>query len=302
MVKSFFMLVCLFFMISLRAEEYEYQVPGGFDFITNISDDYVKLYEKSTDIDNLWIWGGIIASTAVLYYYDDEIVEWAQALGDRLGIDGSGEKTSGVAFSIGPYPILKLPTDTGSALYLLGDGTVHIGIMAGFLGYGYFGDNNKALSVGSQLAEGLLAVGITTQVLKHITGRETPNHMTQPRGKWDFFPNQKDYTNNVPKYDAFPSGHLATAMMTVTVLSENYPDNGYILPVGYTLMGLLSFQMLNNGVHWASDYPLAIAMGYTFGKIVSARERDKAKKSQWSLVPQMKADTFGFVLNYNYGD
>ena len=29
--------------------------------------------------------------------------------------------------------------------------------------------------------------------------------------------------------------------------------------------------MINNGVHWISDYPLGLAIGYTCGKIVSAR-------------------------------
>ena len=69
----------------------------------------------------------------------------------------------------------------------------------------------------------------------------------------------------------FPSGHLATAMATITILAGNYPDNKYIKPVGYSLMGLLGYAMLNNGVHWISDYPLAIAIGYTCGKIVSSR-------------------------------
>ena len=35
----------------------------------------------------------------------------------------------------------------------------------------------------------------------------------------------------------------------------------------------LAFQMVNSGVHWYSDYPLAIYMGYTFAKIVVGRRR-----------------------------
>ena len=283
------------------AVEDQYEVPGGFDFVTNIPDDYVQLYERATDPDNLWIWGTIIASTAILYYYDEEIVDWAQRTGAKMGITNGGEPDSEVLIEIGEgYPLLKVPTTTGSSLYFIGDGTVHIGIMAGFVGYGYFADDNKALSVGSQLLEGLLTVGITTQVIKHITGRQTPGKATQPRGEWDFFPNQKDYAADVANYDAFPSGHLATAMMTVTVLSENYPDNAFILPVGYTLMGLLSFQMLNNGVHWASDYPLALGIGYTFGRIVSSRERAKAKLAGWSVVPLMREGGSGIAFNYKF--
>jgi hypothetical protein len=77
----------------------------------------------------------------------------------------------------------------------------------------------------------------------------------------------------VPHYDAFPSGHLSTAMMTTTIISLNYPEYKFIKPLCYTLMGLCGFQMLNNGVHWMSDYPLALAIGYSFGKIAVARGR-----------------------------
>jgi len=284
----------------LEEQTYDYKTPGGFDFITNMPNDYVQLFDMSTDPDNLWIWGIIAGSTAILLHYDEELVEWAQDLGNRLGIEGRGEETSKVVVSVGPYSVLKVPSDTGSSLYFIGDGSIHVGIMLGFLGYGYFGDDTKALSVGSQLAEGLFDVMIATQVLKHITGRQTPNTATEPGGKWDWFPNQEDYANHVPGYDAFPSGHLATAMMTTTVLHENYPDNAWILPISYTLMGMLSFQMLNNGVHWASDYPLAIGIGYAFGRIVSKRERDKANKENWSVVPKIYDNSYGFALNYVY--
>jgi hypothetical protein len=56
-------------------------------------------------------------------------------------------------------------------------------------------------------------------------------------------------------------------MVTVTVIADNYPKHHYIQPVDYSLMGLLGYAMLNNGVHWASDYPLGIAIGYAYAKI-----------------------------------
>jgi hypothetical protein len=66
---------------------------------------------------------------------------------------------------------------------------------------------------------------------------------------------------------------MATAMVTVTVLAEDFPEYRLIRPIGYGLMGLLGFQMMNNDVHWASDYPLAIAIGYGLGKAAVARGR-----------------------------
>ena len=39
-----------------------------------------------------------------------------------------------------------------------------------------------------------------------------------------------EYHKNVAKHDAFPSGHLAAAMASVTVMSTNYPEYRAIKP------------------------------------------------------------------------
>ncbi|HEX8658769.1 MAG TPA: hypothetical protein VF690_14595, partial [Hymenobacter sp.] len=69
----------------------------------------------------------------------------------------------------------------------------------------------------------------------------------------------------------------ATAMATVTVIADNYPEYRFIRPLGYSLMGLLSYSMLNNGVHWASDYPIGIALGYAFAKIAVRSGRTRVE-------------------------
>lgn len=291
-------LLSILLLVNLNAEELKYEKPGFFDFLYNVGDDYTEVYETSTDPDNLWIWGGLTVSTLLLIKYDKELIDEAQRLGRKWGISQEGESGMKPAFYIGQFPI-QFPSDNGSMLYFIGDGITHLSIMSSFFIHGMVTDNDKSLNVSSQLAEGLLDVAIATQTLKHITGRESPFKATTDTGKWRWFPNQEKYHKNVPKYDAFPSGHIATTMMTVTVLAENYPDNPYIRPVGYSLMTLLGFQMMNNGVHWASDYPLGIAIGYTFGKIVSKRERNKAKKG-WSLTPILKPDSNGLAMNYKF--
>ena len=50
-----------------------------------------------------------------------------------------------------------------------------------------------------------------------------------------------------------------------------YPEKKWIKPVGYSLIGLTGFAMMNNKVHWAGDYPLAIALGYVAGCITVNR-------------------------------
>ena len=287
-------------------EDLNYQMPSSSDYWRNIDDDFKEAYKIAIDPDNLSTWGYIIGSSALLYYYDEELIKEAQRVGEKLGIDGGGETNSIVILSLGPYPILKYPKSIGSGLYFLGDGSVHLGIIAGFASYSVLHDYDvKTMSVASQLLEGILDVGIATQFLKHVTGRQSPFKSTSPRGRWDLFPNQIDYANDVSNYDAFPSGHLATSMMTVTVLANNYPDNPYIKPIGYTLMGLLSFQMLNNEVHWASDYPLALGIGYVFGNIASSRAINQAREPQpnklsWHLAPTSILGTLGVGVNFTY--
>ena len=79
-------------------------------------------------------------------------------------------------------------------------------------------------------------------------------------------------------HDAFPSGHLATVMATVTVLADNYPEKKWIKPVGYSVVGLVGTAMVGNGVHWVGDYPLAIGLGYVFGKVAVKMNRTIQKK------------------------
>jgi hypothetical protein len=158
-------------------------------------------------------------------------------------------------------------------LYFLGDGMTSVFLSSGFALRGAISDDTRARRTSSEVIEALLVSGTVTQVLKHVAGRQTPSEATVPRGRWRPFPSFKDYSANVPAYDAFPSGHLASTMATLTVVAMNYPEHRFIWPVSAGAMGLLSFAMVNNGVHWASDYPLALAIGSVVGKVVAARGR-----------------------------
>ena len=66
------------------------------------------------------------------------------------------------------------------------------------------------------------------------------------------------------------------------------------------------FGMVNNGVHWASDYPLGIAMGYVFGKAATQLGRSYSEdpattvksnaKSDWMIMPAFKENAEGLTL------
>ena len=294
-------------IINVDGEDYIYKRPKTFDFITNVPGDYVNFGKSAFRREHTLANVGIVVSTGLLIAADQKIYDEISRWGRELGI-GNGDNTT-TFISVADVPVFRGPTDFGSLLYFIGDGWTHLGFSLSFLTAGLINDDNRAMQTGSQIAQGMISCGLSTQFLKHITGRETPSRASQPGGIWRFFPDQVDYHKHVPKYDAFPSGHVTTAMMTLTIISENYAEYKWIRPVGYSLITILSLQMVNNGVHWASDYPLALGMGYLIGKIAvnSGREqavKNKDNESQMSnliISPYLQTGrTYGVSFQYTF--
>lgn len=211
----------------------------------------------------------VTASTLALIAADEPVLHESRRLAWRLGLPPNHPSAN---VRVGPFK-MAFPTTVGSGLYFLGDGLTSVGLAAGFAARGALANDMRARRTASEVIEALLASGSVSQVLKHVAGRQTPSEATVPRGRWRPFANLHDYSANVPAYDAFPSGHLTTTMAVFTVIAGNYPEHRFIWPVGAVTMGALSFAMVNNGVHWASDYPLALAIGGAVGKVVVARGR-----------------------------
>jgi membrane-associated PAP2 superfamily phosphatase len=188
----------------------------------------------------------------------------------------------------------------------VGDGRTQFGLAACFAIYGFASDNHRALRTASQIIEGVLAAGAVVQLFKHITGRESPLVSTSPSGKWRFFPNQIEYHKKVPHYDAFPSGHIATSVAAFVIIAENYPEyRSWITPISIGLSTLICVGMVNNGIHWYSDYPLGIAIGYAFGKLISNPKRiiinEKLKsKETLNILPYFNHQSYGISFNMSF--
>jgi membrane-associated PAP2 superfamily phosphatase len=178
------------------------------------------------------------------------------------------------------YRNSSVARSTSDIFEYMGDGRPQFGLAGAFAVYGFVADDPRALRTASQTVEAILACGVVVQVLKHMTGRESPNVSTRPGGVWNFFPNQVEYHKHVPHYDAFPSGHIATALATVTVVVENYPEWTWVKPVGYSIVALIGISMANTGIHWYSDYPLGLALGYSFGMLAAHPEGLHEEKAE----------------------
>jgi membrane-associated PAP2 superfamily phosphatase len=225
--------------------------PKWHSMITNIPSDWLKFFKGYMTTDNMPMMLGIAISTAGLIVSDD--ATWKES--DKFYKRSNFNKSFSNFFTE------------------FGDGRTQFALAAVFGAYGFVGKDKRAVRTASQIVEVVLGCGAVIQVLKHVTGRESPFVSTQPGGVWRFFPNQIEYHKKVPHYDAYPSGHIATSMATFIVIAENYPEYKWIEPAGWALAACIGFGMANTGIHWYSDYPLGIALGYAFGKLVAKPEK-----------------------------
>jgi hypothetical protein len=259
------------------AETRLYFRPKPFQFFKYVPSDIAGLGKAAVSKKNLPKLGAILAGSALLVLVDQPITDAARQFGRYINLDPARKSRTLIEFNIGGFKVnaMEIPDNLNSSFYYLGEGWASMLIAGGFYSYGLVKNDYRAIQTTSQITESIFALGLTTQFLKRITGRQSPFRAMDengvPGGDWHLFPAPAKYQKNVSNYDAFPSGHMATAMATVTILANNYPEKKYIKPLGYSLIGLLGYSMLNNGVHWISDYPLAIAIGYTCGKIAVSR-------------------------------
>ncbi|MCW3093919.1 MAG: phosphoesterase PA-phosphatase related protein [Ferruginibacter sp.] len=254
-----------------QKDTFSFQKPALLRNISFVPADIWQITKSPLQKRN-WIGLGVVTvSSIALIAKDDEIIKWVRKTSDKIGLHP--DTRFHIAWKAGDTKILKIPQNLNTILYQLGEGGTSMILAGGLWIYGKLDKDSRSVNTANDLAETFLAMGITTQILKRITGRESPFLATKVGGSWRPFPSFGEFQRNTSAYDAFPSGHLATLMATVTVLCDNYPEKKWIRPVGYTLMCLSSWAMMNTEVHWAGDYPLAIAIGYLSGKITTRRHR-----------------------------
>lgn len=259
----------------LDTQKYVYPRPKPVTFVTYIPKTFRESAKMSFQKKSIRPWAWIAGSTLVLWAADQKITNSIQQFSRFIHLDYSRKYIDVIHFKLGntDVNVYQAPDNLNTAFYNIGEGMPSILISAGLWVHGLAKNDYRSRSVASQIMQGTIAMGITTQFMKRITGRQSPYVSTQDRGEWHPFTQPKSYQHNVPHYDAFPSGHMGTMMTTTIILSENYPEKKWIKPVGYSAITLVGLAMINNGVHWASDYPMAIGLGYVFGKVTVKMNR-----------------------------
>ena len=274
---------------------YQYSKPKFWDMFKYIPNDIYKFGVFTIQKENLKWEALVLGSTIAIIPFDQKIFDDAGKLGNRLG---GWDKDSQYDKLFGVFPII--PKNIPSAVYYMGNGGTTLLLSGIFYGIGKFNNNDlRALNTANELVECILSVGVATQTIKRITGRQSPIRAIadgNDGGAWNPFPSLSAFQQNTPNYDAMPSGHIATFMATVTIIATNYPEYKWVKPIGYSLMSVLAFNMVSGKVHWVSDYPIGIFIGYVMGKQIANRRISKISKNK---VGEIQSPKNKYKFNYH---
>ncbi len=153
------------------------------------------------------------------------------------------------------------------------------GILTGvaYAGYSVIWDDEDAKETSMLLTEALITSGVWTRLGKLIAGRERPSAAYEfshlPGGRWSGLAGsiRKHSNETVSKYDAFPSGHTATAFAIATVFAKRYSESSYVPILSYSLATIVGLTRMIEHTHWASDVFAGACIGYLCANQVVSR-------------------------------
>lgn len=203
---------------------------------------------------NQWLITGAAAGiTAGLVIVDNDIDDWATVQKDKYKW---------------VYTTSPVITQFGSNAGLIS--------VAGFGLLSAAMKNEKGVQTSLLATQAFITSGVWVQLIKHITCRERPFsayiNSRQEGGHWykPFKQYDQDY---IPKkqgssFDAFPSGHTATAFSIATVFAMQYKDKPTVPIISYSAATLVGISRLTEHEHWASDVFAGALLGYLCGRQV----------------------------------
>ena len=231
------------------------------------------------------ITGAAIGITAILLHFDNDIDKWATVQKQK---HGWVNKTS---------PVI---TNFGS---IYGNSSV---VAIGLLSAAF--KKQKGVQTSLLATQAVITSGAWVQLIKHFTGREDPSasyiYSKLPGGKW--WGPFAQYDQDVPVYksvssfDAFPSGHAATAFSIATVFASQYNNTKAIPIISYSMATLVGVSRLTEHQHWASDVFVGGLIGYLCGKqVVNNFNKTHQKQVAYLSVNSKIRKEFTFIQDGN---
>ena len=220
-----------------------------------------------------WIYTGVAASiTAALIFADEDVDEWARTQKQKhQWVNKASPFITEFGSKYGVYSVIA------SGL-----------ISAAF-------KNEKGVQTSLLATQAMITSGLWTQLIKQLTGRERPkasyifSHIEG--GRWHgpfsrFFEGPADNRSGF-SYDAFPSGHTATAFSIATVFATQYKDHKAVPVIFYSAATLVGISRLTEHEHWGSDVFAGALLGYLSGKQV-IRQYKKTHMNSLSPLSEKK--------------
>jgi hypothetical protein len=140
--------------------------------------------------------------------------------------------------------------------------------LGAFAGYSIFFNDKKAQETSFLALEAFLTSSVWVVGIKWLTSRQRPSaqedSQSGPGGKWSgpvayFRSNPK---KSVTNFDAFPSGHTATAFSIATVIAKQYDQNLIVPVLSYAAASIVGITRIGESTHWASDVFVGAILGY----------------------------------------
>jgi membrane-associated phospholipid phosphatase len=229
--------------------------------------------------------GAAVGITAALFHFDGEIDEWARVQKqDHKWVNKSSPVITMFGGNWGVYSVLA--TGILSAAW----------------------KNEKGVQTSLLATQAMITSGVWVNIIKVLTGRERPladytfskkegGEWYGPFAAWDQNPATR---KPVSAFDAFPSGHTATAFSIATVFATQYKDIKAIPVICYSAATLVGISRLTEHEHWASDVFVGGIMGYLCGKQVVNQYNKTHPGPDKSLPEKSKNKTeLTFVQNGN---
>ncbi|GAC1413234.1 MAG: phosphatase PAP2 family protein [Gemmatimonadaceae bacterium] len=172
-----------------------------------------------------------------------------------------------------------LKTAARRLAFLGGPGPFVIG--AGLFAVGRMTGKPRLAGAAVHMTEAVLLAASITGLGKGISGRALP--AVDVNNSDDFQFGRGFHHGNGP-FVSFPSGHTAASFAMAAALTSEVEDwhpgvARIVGPIAYTSAGLVGLARLYQNVHWASDLPLAAAIGTWSGLTVVARSHPRARQS-----------------------
>lgn len=212
----------------------------------------MNLVESFTDINILWHGLGLVGTVALIDSGADDAVQRWFWKGNRI----FGQDFSEAALWAGNLTPVLIP----AAITLAGLAV----------------SDDEAASGGMVALQAVALTGLTTTLMKVMTGRPLPAKGGDVSLDGSGFLQRSDQATDFRPFGgalAWPSGHTSSHFALASALVAFYPDEEWLPWVLYPLAAVIGVAMIEGDHHWTSDVVAGAFLGHSIGWTVGSNMR-----------------------------